>query len=128
EVFQRALVVPLVRVGVSEAEVAFGEAAPVASAAVVVERLVRVVARDGVLADRTVDAGERGVDVAELRVGAAALRGRAQLRVEYGDGLRVVARIVVGEAEARAHAGQRLGFRRARRVCGLVHLHGFERG
>src|SRR2546423_12757906 len=41
EVLQRALVVPLVRVGVGEAEVAIGEAPPVARAAVVSSGLFR---------------------------------------------------------------------------------------
>src|SRR2546430_9092548 len=40
EVLDRALVEALVRVGHGEAEVAFGQAAPVARAAVVFERLV----------------------------------------------------------------------------------------
>src|SRR5205823_6059349 len=116
EILQRALVVPLVRVGVGESEVALGQAAPVARAAVVFECLVRVVAGDGVFVNRAVDARQRRVDVAELRVRAAALRGRAQLSVEDGDGLRVVAHVVVREAELDAHARRGLRVERARRV------------
>ena len=127
EVFERALVLPLVRVGDGEAHVALGQAAPVARAPVVFQRLVGVVAGDRVLADRAVDARQGRVDVAELRVRAAALFGRAQLGVEDGDGLRVVARVVVGQPHLHAHAGVSLGVERPAGVRRLVHPHGLER-
>jgi hypothetical protein len=116
-----------VRVGHGEAEVALGEAAPVAGAAVEFERLVGVVAGDGVFVDRAVDAGERGVDVAEEAVGVVALSGLAQLVVEDGDGLRVVADVVVGEPELDAQAGVGRRVERAARVRPLVGLDDFER-
>jgi hypothetical protein len=109
-----------------EPDVALGEPAPVARPPVVVERALGVVARDGILVDAAVDARERGVDGAALRV--RPLLGRvAQRRVEDGDGLRVVARVVVGEAEVRAEVYVGLGAQAAARLGRLVDGDGGER-
>ena len=76
---------------------------------------------------RAVDARERRVDIARARVRAVLLGRRAQLGLEERDGLRVVARVVVGEAELDAHVGEGLDVETLPRVGRLVHLDGVER-
>jgi hypothetical protein len=126
EMFEREFVVPFVNFRERDAEVGFGQTAPVARAAKVFESLLRVVARDGVLVDVAIDTRERDVDRADLRA-AAVLRRFAQRAVQDRDGLRVIARVVVGEAELDAEIDGRDGVALGALLRLLVHLHRFER-
>ena len=90
------------------------------------KRTLRVIARNRVLVDAAINSRQRDVDRSHLRV-RAALRGFAQGRVEKRDGFRMVARVVIGEADLDSQPGRRLGIKLDARLRHLVHQYGFER-